>query len=159
MSSDHINDHFAIQVKNLNRIFKAKIGVMGTKTKEVVAVDDVSFNVPRGGLFGLLGPNGAGKTTTVKMLTTLLIPNAGTANILGYDLVKEAKAIRPQIGFIFGGERGLYWRLSAYDNLRYFANLYHVDPDSTEQKISELLDLVGLAGRGNEKIEGYSRGM
>ncbi|MBE9524048.1 MAG: ABC transporter ATP-binding protein [Chloroflexi bacterium] len=159
MSTAHKETPFAIQVKNLNRIFKAKIGIMGTKTKEVIAVEDVSFNVERGGLFGLLGPNGAGKTTIVKMLTTLLIPNAGTANILGYDLVKEAAAIRPRIGFIFGGERGLYWRLNAYDNLRYFANLYHVDPDTVDRKITGLLDMVGLAGRGVEKIEGYSRGM
>ncbi len=92
-------------------------------------------------------------------MTTLLIPNAGSAKILGYDLVRDAAAIRPRIGFIFGGERGLYWRLSAYDNLRYFANLYHVDPNTTDRKISELLDMVGLAGRGDEKIQGYSRGM
>jgi ABC-2 type transport system ATP-binding protein len=159
MSPAYKETPFAIQVNNLNRIFKAKTGIMGSKTKEVVAVDTISFNVEHGGLFGLLGPNGAGKTTMIKMLTTLLIPNAGSANILGYDLVKEAKAIRPRIGFIFGGERGLYWRLSAYDNLRYFANLYHVDPDTADRKIDELLDMVGLTGRGDEKIEGYSRGM
>lgn len=159
MSHPNTERSIAIQVKNLNRVFKAKTGVMGTKTKEVIAVENVSFDVERGGLFGLLGPNGAGKTTTVKMLTTLLIPNAGSAKILGYDLVRDAAAIRPRIGFIFGGERGLYWRLSAYDNLRYFANLYHVDPNTTDRKISELLDMVGLAGRGDEKIQGYSRGM
>jgi ABC-2 type transport system ATP-binding protein len=147
---------FAIQVNNLYRIFKAKTGIMGSKTKEVVAVDTISLNVEHG---GLLGQNGAGKTTTIKMLTTLLIPIAGTVNILGYDLKKEDKAIRPRIGFFFGGERGLYWRLSAYDNLRYFANLYHVDPDTADRKIAELLEMVGLTGRTDEKVEGYSRGM
>jgi ABC-2 type transport system ATP-binding protein len=93
------------------------------------------------------------------MLTTLLIPTSGTARILGYDVVKQAEALRSQIGFIFGGERGLYWRLSAIDNLRYFASLYHVDPDESKKRIPYLLELVGLADRGNEKVEGYSRGM
>ena len=91
-------------------------------------MDDISFEVKPGELFGLLGPNGAGKTTTVKMLTTLLIPSAGFANVAGVDVVKHANEVRKQIGFIFGGERGLYWRLSVIDNLRYFASLYGIDP-------------------------------
>lgn len=148
-----------IEVRNLRRVFRATIGTFRRRTKEVVAVDDLSFDVRPGELFGLLGPNGAGKTTTVKMLTTLLIPTSGSARILGHDVVKEASAIRPRIGFIFGGERGLYWRLSAKDNLRYFADLYHVDPDIAKRRIAELLELVGLAGREQEKVEGYSRGM
>jgi ABC-2 type transport system ATP-binding protein len=140
-------------------VYRATIGVFRRKTKEVVAVDDISFDVQQGELFGLLGPNGAGKTTTVKMLTTLLIPTSGTAHVLGYDVVKQAEAIRPRIGFIFGGERGLYWRLSGVDNLRYFASLYHVDPAVSKKRIPYLLELVGLADRGQEKVEGYSRGM
>jgi ABC-2 type transport system ATP-binding protein len=148
-----------IEVSHLRRVYKASIGVLRRKTKEVVAVDDISFDVQPGELFGLLGPNGAGKTTTTKMLTTLLIPTSGTARILGYDVVKQAEALRSRIGFIFGGERGLYWRLSGIDNLRYFASLYHVDPEVSKKRIPYLLELVGLAGRGNEKVEGYSRGM
>ncbi len=148
-----------IEVHNLKRIFKTTIGVIRRRTKEVVAVDDISFDIRPGELFGLLGPNGAGKTTTVKMLTTLLIPTAGRATINGLDVVKDADRIRSSIGFIFGGERGLYWRLSGIDNLRYFASLYHVDPKISEERIPYLLELVGLTGRGNEKVEGYSRGM
>ena len=98
----------AIQVEHLRRIFKATTGVIKRKTKEVLAVDDISFSIENGELFGLLGPNGAGKTTTVKMLSTLLIPTAGRAFIQGLDVVRDADKIRPQIGFIFGGERGLY---------------------------------------------------
>ncbi|MGB3905029.1 MAG: ABC transporter ATP-binding protein, partial [Anaerolineae bacterium] len=90
---------------------------------------------------------------------TLLIPTSGSATILGHDVVQDASAIRPFIGFIFGGERGLYWRLSAKDNLRYFADLYHLDPDAARRRIPQLLELVGLAGREDEKVEGYSRGM
>ena len=149
----------AIEVKDLRRVYRATIGVIRRSVKEVVAVEGVSFDVKAGELFGLLGPNGAGKTTTVKMLTTLLIPTSGTASVLGNDVVKNPDPVRRHIGFIFGGERGLYWRLSGADNLRYFASLYHVDPDVSKKRIPYLLDLVGLPDRGNERVEGYSRGM
>jgi ABC-2 type transport system ATP-binding protein len=149
----------AIDVKNLRRTFTTNVGRFRRESKEVVAVDDISFSIGDGELFGLLGPNGAGKTTTVKMLTTLLIPTSGSASIAGNDVEHEAEKIRPRIGFIFGGERGLYWRLSAIDNLRYFASLYHVDPDVAAKRIPYLLDMVGLEDRGTEKVEGYSRGM
>ncbi len=154
-----MTDRPAIQVTDLRRVYKSYIGVFRRKLKEVVAVRGISFDVEPGELFGILGPNGAGKTTTVKMLTTLLIPTSGTATILGYDVVKRADAVRPRIGFIFGGERGLYWRLSAQDNLKYFAALYQIDPAVSEKRIPYLLDLVGLKDRAQEKVEGYSRGM
>jgi ABC-2 type transport system ATP-binding protein len=96
----------AIIVKNLRRVYKSSDGIIKRKVKEVVAVEDVSFEIHQGELFGLLGPNGAGKTTTVKMLTTLLIPSGGSATILDLDVVKDAGKVRPRIGFIFGGERG-----------------------------------------------------
>ena len=149
----------AVEVRSLRRVYRTTIGVLRRKAKEVVAVDDISFSLRPGELFGLLGPNGAGKTTTVKMLTTLLIPTGGTALILGKDVVHQAEQIRARIGFIFGGERGLYWRLSGIDNLRYFASLYHVEPAVARKRIASLLELVGLADRGKEKVEGYSRGM
>lgn len=150
---------YAIEVDHLRRIYRTTVGVFRRSIKEVVAVEDVSFCVQAGELFGLLGPNGAGKTTTVKMLTTLLIPTQGAARVMGHDVVKGAKEVQRRIGFIFGGERGLYWRLSGIDNLRYFASLYHVDPEVAKKRIPYLLDLVGLHGRGDERVEGYSRGM
>jgi ABC-2 type transport system ATP-binding protein len=149
----------AIEVSHLRRLFKTHTGVIKRTAKEVLAVEDVSFDIQEGELFGLLGPNGAGKTTTVKMLTTLLIPTSGTAAVKGFDVVNQAEEVRKRIGFIFGGERGLYWRLSGVDNLRYFASLYGVDPDVSKKRIPYLLDLVGLNGRGDEFVSGYSRGM
>jgi len=149
----------AIEVQNLQRVYRARIGVIKRSIKEVVAVEDISFAIKSGELFGLLGPNGAGKTTTVKMLATLLIPTTGKATILGHDVVKDANEVRKHIGFIFGGERGLYWRLSGIDNLRYFASLYGVEPDISKKRIPFLLEMVGLKDRGNERVEGYSRGM
>ena len=149
----------AIEVQNLQRVYRARIGVIKRSIKEVMAVEDISFDIKTGELFGLLGPNGAGKTTTVKMLATLLIPTKGTASVMGYDVVKDAQEVRKRIGFIFGGERGLYWRLSGIDNLRYFASLYSVDPEVSKKRIPYLLEMVGLQDRGNERVEGYSRGM
>lgn len=149
----------AVEVNHLRRVFTPTSGVIRRQKKEIVAVNDISFDVRPGELFGLLGPNGAGKTTTVKMLTTMLIPTSGNAYIVGLDIVKQAEALRSRIGFILGGDRGLYYRLTGQENLRYFASLYNVDPGVAKKRIPYLLELVGLGGRGNEKLEGYSRGM
>src|SRR6266705_6532941 len=116
----------AIESAELRRTYKTHTGTFRRRAKEIEAVRGISFAVEPGELFGLLGPNGAGKTTTIKMLITLLIPTAGTARVLGYDVVKDAREVRKRIGYVFGGERGLYERLSALDNLRYFAELYGV---------------------------------
>ena len=149
----------AIEVDGLQRRYRSKTGLRRSASKDVLAVNDVSFAVEPGELFGLLGPNGAGKTTTIKMLITLLLPTAGSARVLGLDVVAEPRAVRRRIGYVFGGDRGLYERLSALDNLRYFAELYGVPPRDGKQRIGELLELVGLTGRERERVEGYSRGM
>jgi ABC-2 type transport system ATP-binding protein len=149
----------AIDVKSLQKTFKTKTGFFIRKTKITEAVADVSFEVKKGELFGLLGPNGAGKTTTVKMLSTLLLPTSGSATILGLDVVKQTQEVRKRIGFTFGGARGLYGRLSAVDNLRYFAELYSLEPEVTARRIPELLETVGLTGRGEDRVETFSSGM
>src|SRR5262245_19073194 len=148
-----------IEARDLRRTYKTSTGTVRRKSLEVEAVRGVTFAVEPGELFGLLGPNGAGKTTTIKMLITLLIPTSGAARVLGYDVVKAAREVRRRIRYVFGGDRGLYDRLSRFDNLRYFAELYAVPPRTMRQRIEELLELVGLAGREHERVEGYSRGM
>ncbi|WP_245870680.1 ABC transporter ATP-binding protein [Asanoa hainanensis] len=148
-----------IQVDELVRTFHTRRGLFRRSGKEVEAVRGVSFTVERGELFGLLGPNGAGKTTTIKMLITLLLPTAGRARVLGHDVVKDAHDVRGKVGYVFGGDRGLYERLSGLDNLRYFAELYGVPARESKQRVGELLELVGLVGREKERVEGYSRGM
>src|SRR5256714_12333791 len=115
-----------IEASDLRRTYKTSTGTFRRRSLEVEAVRGISFEVAEGELFGLLGPNGAGKTTTIKMLITLLLPTAGEARVLGYDVVREAREVRKRIGYVFGGERGLYERLSGLDNLRYFAELYGV---------------------------------
>jgi len=148
-----------IEAANLHRTYRTTTGVLRRRSKDVEAVRGVSFEVGEGELFGLLGPNGAGKTTTIKMLITLLLPTSGSARVLGYDVVRDAREVRRRIGYVFGGERGVYERLSGYDNLRYFAELYGVPPRLQKPRIEELLELVGLKGREHERAEGYSRGM
>jgi ABC-2 type transport system ATP-binding protein len=148
-----------VDVVELRRTYRTTTGMFRRRSVEVEAVRGISFGIEAGELFGLLGPNGAGKTTTIKMLITLLIPTSGEARVLGRDVVKDARWVRERIGYVFGGERGLYERLSGLDNLRYFSELYGVDPRTQKRRIQELLDLVGLAGRENERVEGYSRGM
>jgi ABC-2 type transport system ATP-binding protein len=148
-----------IEARDLHRTYKTTTGTIRRRSLEVEAVRGVSFDVEKGELFGLLGPNGAGKTTTIKMLITLLIPTSGSAKVLGYDVVEDAREVRKRIGYVFGGERGVYERLSGLDNLRYFAELYGVPGREIRPRIEELLELVGLKGREKERVEGYSRGM
>jgi ABC-2 type transport system ATP-binding protein len=148
-----------IEAHDLHRTYRTSTGVLRRKWMDVEAVRGVSFAIEQGELFGLLGPNGAGKTTTIKMLITLLIPTKGSASVLGFDVVNDAREVRRRIGYVFGGERGVYERLNGYDNLRYFAELYGVEPDKIKPRIEYLLELVGLKGREQERAEGYSRGM
>lgn len=146
-----------IEVNNLKRKYDSVLSMRKKKTIE--ALKGISFSVKEGEIFGLLGPNGAGKTTTIKILTTLLAPSSGEAKILGHNCFGEEKFIRNKINFIFGGERGLYWRLSAYENLHYFGDIYKIPEKILKKRIPELLKLVGLDGRDKEKVEGYSKGM
>jgi ABC-2 type transport system ATP-binding protein len=148
-----------IEAHDLRRTYRTTTGVLRRRPLEVEAVRGISFSVERGELFGLLGPNGAGKTTTIKMLITLLLPTAGEARVLGLDVVSQAREVRKRIGYAFGGDRGLYERLSAHDNLRYFAELYGVSGRAQRRRIDEVLELVDLKGRERERVEGYSRGM
>jgi ABC-2 type transport system ATP-binding protein len=149
----------AIEAEKLRRTYRQTSGFLRRRTKTIEAVNGIDFEVNEGELFGLLGPNGAGKTTTIKMLVTLLIPTSGAARVLGHDVVRDARAVRRKIGYVFGGDRGAYERLSGLDNLRYFSELYGVPPKVQKRRIPELLELVGLTGREKERVEGYSRGM
>ena len=148
-----------IEVIGLRRTYRTTTGIIRRRPLEVEAVRGISFEVAEGELFGLLGPNGAGKTTTIKMMITLLLPTAGEARVLGHDVVREAREVRKRIGYVFGGDRGLYERLSGLDNLRYFAELYGLSGKRQRARIQEVLELVGLLGRERERVEGYSRGM
>jgi ABC-2 type transport system ATP-binding protein len=149
----------AIEVADLYRSYTVRRGRFRKTAETVQALDGVSFRVEPGELFGLLGPNGAGKTTTIRILSTLLLPDSGSALVLGRDVVDDAREVRRAIGFMFGGERGLYGRVSGWENLRYFANLYGLPTRQSSRRIGELLEMVGLSERARDKVDTYSRGM
>jgi len=150
---------WTIEAKGLRKSYPKKIPLPFRKVEWVEAVKGVSFKVKKGELFGLLGPNGAGKTTTIKMLTTLLEPSGGTARVLGLDIRRDAREIRKKINLVAEGERTLYWRLSAYENLKYFARIYYVPKREERERIETLLKLVGLWERRNDLVMNFSRGM
>jgi ABC-2 type transport system ATP-binding protein len=149
----------AIETYGLKKTYRSVRGFLRRTRVENAALAGIDLEVAPGELFGVLGPNGAGKTTTVKILTTLLIPTSGSARVLGHDVVHDVNALRRRIGFVFGGERGLYTRLNGYDNLRYFADLYRIPPDVSRRRIPELLERLDLKGRERDRVETYSRGM
>jgi ABC-2 type transport system ATP-binding protein len=137
----------AIETSNLSRVF-------GTRT----AVDDLNLEISEGTVFGFLGPNGAGKTTTVRMLTSLIAPTRGTAMVGGFQLGKEDKSIRRSVG-ILTETPGLYDRLSAKQNLMYFARLYEVSAKQAALDIERYLRLLSLWDRRDEKVGSFSKGM
>jgi ABC-2 type transport system ATP-binding protein len=143
----------AVVVNGIRRVFTPR------KREPVSALDGVSLTIPVGEVHGLLGPNGAGKTTLVKILSTVLLPTSGTASVLGHDVVAEARAVRPQIGIVFGGERGLYWRLTGRQNLEYWGALYKLSRAEIRERTGLLLERVGITDRADERVETYSRGM
>ena len=124
-----------------------------------VALDRLELSIEPGEVHGLLGPNGAGKTTLCKIVSTVLLPTSGTVTVCGHDVVAEARSVRQVIGLVFGGERGLYTRLTARRNLYYWAALCRLPRRKVRDRVELLLDRVGLADRADERVETFSRGM
>ena len=149
----------AIETQGITRVFEARKGFLFGETSRTEALRGVDLRVERGSIFGLLGPNGAGKTTLTKILSTLLLPTEGTAKVLGHDVVHETEWLRPRMGLVLGGERGLYNRISGKENLRYFADLYGVPLGEREARIREVIARVDLDWAGDRRVEEYSRGM
>jgi len=126
---------------------------------EVTAVNEVSFQVNRGEIFGLLGENGAGKTTTLRMLATMLKPTSGTAKLAGYDLLTQPGQVRSCIGILFGGESGLYDRLSAAENIAYFGRLNNMEEGQLKERIKELTKVFNMEEYIHRKAGKFSKGM
>ena len=129
-----------IEVKNLTRNYG-----------ELVAVNDVSFSIPRGQIVGLLGHNGAGKTTTIRMLCTLSKPSEGSATVIGYDIVREDSRVREQIGLV-SEKMIMYDQLTAKENLKLFGKLYNLPNDVLDERIDELLSFVRMKKWADNKM-------
>jgi len=132
--------------------------VFKNKHKSVTAVDDVSFSVARGEIFGLLGPNGAGKSTLIRILTTLLAPTSGTAVLDQYDIIKQPEKVRSIIG-VCPQNSTLDMELTAYDNLDFYGKLVDVPEDILDKRIWELLEMTGLSDRAYMRAGTFSGGM
>src|SRR5260221_13275538 len=127
------------------------------KNGEVHAVRDVSFTAPDGEITGLLGPNGAGKTTLLRVLATLIVPNAGTATVVGLDVVRDRYAVRERIG-VLSDARGLYPRLTARENIRYYGALHGLSGAGLEARIDALIATLGLQEIADRRAQGCSQG-
>ena len=173
MVNNNSNEVFSIQTVNLTKRFAKKKhrGVFGFLRKNqsntnhrannnvTVALNKVNLKVHPGELFGLLGPNGSGKTTTIKCLSTILIPDSGKVVVNGFDVQQETSLVRASLGMVVGGERTLYWKLTARDNLLFFASLYKMKKSYAKRRVDELLETFELSDRADERLEDYSTGM
>ena len=148
-----------INLEKINKFYVRRTNFYGKIIERTHALKDISFSIKKGEIFGILGPNGAGKSTLIKIIATLLKEGSGSIKILGLDVDKNEKVIRQKINLITGSERGLYWRLTARENLEYFAELYGISKKNKKNLIDKLVKLVGLFGREDEKVEKYSKGM
>ena len=135
-----------IVVKNLYKSFTS-----------IQALQGVTFSAPDGKITGLLGPNGAGKTTTLRVLYTILKPDAGTALVDGYDVLTEAQEVRRRIG-VLPDSHGLYPRLSARENIRYYGRLHGLKGNALEQDIDDLVKLLDMQEFADRRTEGFSQG-
>ena len=125
---------------------------------DFLAVNGVNLDVPSGQVLVLLGPNGAGKTTTVRMLTSILVPSRGHAEVAGYDVVRQSDKVRSSVG-VLTEHHGLYGRMSSVEYLEFFGKLYSLDPNYLRRRIDDLLDNFGLAEARKKRLAEYSKGM
>ena len=136
-----------------------KVSSLSKKFGDFYAIKDISFEVAEGEIFGLLGENGAGKTTTLRTIATMLKPSEGTAEISGYDIIEESEKARGCIGILFGGESGLYDRLTAYENIEYFSRLNGMAEPDIKERIKYLSTVFGIDDFLNKRAGKFSKGM
>ena len=129
----------------------------GRRGHELHAVDGVSFTAPDGAITGLLGPNGAGKTTLLRIVATLLMPDRGRAAVEGHDVVRERFSVRRYIG-VLSDARGLYPRLTARENIRYYGELHGLRGRALAGRIDELVAVLGLEAIVDRRAQGFSQG-
>ena len=148
----------AVETSAVGRTYNIK-KTRKTAGHQLVALDNVTLNVAQGELFGLLGPNGAGKTTLIKILTTLLGPSSGSARVNGWDVVTQSDQLRKDINMVSGGETSGYGLLTVQENLWMFSQFYGIPSRQANQRIKELLKIVGMEDRAETKCSNLSTGL
>ncbi|NOZ63636.1 MAG: ABC transporter ATP-binding protein [Caldiserica bacterium] len=129
------------------------------KEKYIKALKGVSFEVAQGEIFVLIGPNGAGKTTLFKIIATLLLPDKGKVTVNGFDVLKEESKVRKSIGYVVNEERSFYWRLSGWENLKFFAVLNNLSGKELKERVSQVVELTGLGDWISRPVKDYSTGL
>ena len=141
-----------IKVEGVTKVFAGK-------GKSVTAADNISFSVKEGEIFGLIGTNGAGKTTLIRMISSILSPTSGRIEVFGKETVKNGAEVRKNTGILFGSEAGLYDRLTAYENIEYFARLSGLSGGEIEREIAKLSAFFGMDSYLHRRCGGFSKGM
>ena len=149
--NESMDENYVIETFNLTKRYK-----MRGKAEKFTALNNINLKVKEGEIFGLLGPNGAGKTTLVSILTTLLQPSEGYAEVLGRNVLKERYFIKKNVGLMLGNEM-IYHRLTGYRNLKFFCKIYNIS--DYEKKIKDIIGILGLTSKLNQLVETYSSGM
>src|ERR671926_659601 len=151
--------NLGIEVRRLCKSFSKRKGVIRSRRTVAHALRDVSFEVALGETYGLLGPNGSGKSTLIRVLATLLLPDAGEVRMLGYRIPGEESEVRRRVGRV-SVDAAFYKKLSARENLMYSAYLYGMDGAAAERRAMEILEALGLDGeKFTDPLEDMSRGM
>ena len=153
----------AISIKGLRKRFLKTVRFRDLLTPwrhgYVDALHIDTLEVSSGSIFGLLGPNGAGKTTLIKIICGLVLPDAGTVTVHGVDAIRQANIVKPHLAYVPGDERGLYWRLTASQNMRFFATMHGANGNRAGRLIDEALDIVGLDQVADQRVVSFSGGM
>jgi len=147
----------ALEVENLVKVYRGRGGVFGPRSEPVRALDGLSFQVPRGAIFGLLGPNGAGKTTLLKILSTLLAPTSGQARIEGFDVLARPLEVRRRICMVLQ-ETAVELFLSVRDNFLTFAKFHGLDGPEASKRAAEAIGLFDLSAEADKKVQDLSGG-
>ena len=143
---------YELQVKNISKTYKQK-------KKTIKALENISFDVKKGEIYGLLGPNGAGKSTLIKSICNLIIPDSGYIDICGVNILDKNKKALEKVSAVLDGNRNLYWRLTPVENLKYFAGIRGLGGKELTDKIDFILDILNLTPKKNQPVNFLSTGM